>query len=317
MAFGDPSTPDLPRFSGAGIKTSLGLTLLPPGSRVAAYVRSTGIQTGDDQFTAKMLVTTLAAGLSKVRAGLGDTVVVLPGHTESVADATMMTGLVAGTRILGVGRGSNMPVFRWTATASQWAVAAADVIFQNLRLRLEGANGVVKAINVTGADVGFYGCDFEVASGASNKATIALEVGTGANRFELIGNIFRGTPTHNVTNGVLIAAVVDQVRIADNEMIFSATAANGVINISVAATSVKVLRNVCENTQTSSSACIAIGNAASTGVIADNYASVQASTSPASNSGIVFAGTATIRCFQNFCADEPRLSGILTPGVVT
>lgn len=318
MPFGSPLAADLPVVSaGAGMKTPFGITLLPPGSRIAAYVRSTGAQSGDDAFTLANLVPTLSAGLARARSGLGDTVVVLPGHTESVTDATMLTNLVPGTRIVGFGRGSNMPVFRWTATASQWVLDDADVTIQGLRLRLEGANGVVKAIVSTAADIGIYGCDIEVASGASNKATIALEIGAASHRFELIGNVFRGTPTHNVTNGVLLVGVSDQVRVTDNEMIFSATAANGVINLSSAVTSVKVLRNVCENTHTSSSACIAIGNVASTGVIADNYTAVQASTSPASNSGIVFAGTSTIRCFQNFCSDEPRLSGILTPGPAT
>ncbi len=303
--------------AGAGMKTPFGITLLPPGSLVAAYVRSTGVQTGDDPFTASKIVPTLAAGLAQVRSGLGDTVVVLPGHSESVTDATMLDNLVPGTRIVGFGRGSSMPTFRWTATAAQWVLNDADVTISGLRLKLEGANGVVKAIVSTAADIGIYGCDIEVASGASAKATIALEIGAASHRFELIGNVFRGTPTHNVTNGVLLVGVSDQVRITDNEMLFSATAANGVINLSSAVTSVKVLRNVCENTHTSSSACIAIGNVASTGIIAGNYVSVQASTSPASNSGIVFAGTSTIRCFQNYCADEPRLSGILTPGVVT
>ncbi len=318
MPFGSPLAADLPVVSaGAGMKTPFGITLLPPGSRIAAYVRSTGAQSGDDAFTLANLVPTLSAGLARARSGLGDTVVVLPGHTESVTDATMLTNLVPGTRIVGFGRGSNMPVFRWTATASQWVLDDADVTIQGLRLRLEGANGVVKAIVSTAADIGIYGCDIEVASGASNKATIALEIGAASHRFELVGNVFRGTPTHNVTNGVLLVGVSDQVRVTDNEMIFSATAANGVINLSSAVTSVKVLRNVCENTHTSSSACIAIGNVASTGVIADNYTAVQASTSPASNSGIVFAGTSAIRCFQNFCSDEPRLSGLLTPGPVT
>src|SRR6478735_310820 len=115
MAYGAPFSPDLPQVSsGAGMKTPFGITLLPPGSRIAAYVRSTGAQAGDDPFTNANLVTTLAAGVARARAGLGDTVVVMPGHNESVTDATMLTGLVAGTRIVGFGRGGNMPVFRWT-----------------------------------------------------------------------------------------------------------------------------------------------------------------------------------------------------------
>ncbi len=317
MAYGPPYPADMPGYNyGSGFKTPFGITLLPPGSRVAACVRSTGAQAGDDPFTVSNLVPTLAAGLARVRSGLGDTVLVLPGHSESVTDATMLTNLVAGTRIVGFGRGSAMPVFRWTATASQWAIAVADVVVQGLRLRLEGANGVVKAINVTAADCGFYQNDIEVASGASNKATIALEVGTGATRFEAIANVVRGTATHNVTDGIKVVAAVDGVRIQDNEMVFSATAANGLMNFTAAATGVKVLRNYLYNTHTSSSSCITMANVAVDGVVAENAVAVNAGGSITSNTTGINTGAAVLaKFFDNLVADSPRASGLLMPTV--
>ena len=318
MPFASPLAVDLPTVSaGAGMKTPFGITLLPPGARVAAYVRSTGLQTGDDQFVAQNLVSTLSAGLARVRTGLGDTVVVLPGHSESVTDATMLTNLVAGTRIVGFGRGSNMPVFTFTATASQWPVNKNDVTIQGLRLDLSGANGVVKAILVTGADVGIYGCDIIVASGASLKATIALEVGSGANRFEFIGNVMRGTATHNVTDGIKVVAAVTDVRIQDNELVFSATAANGNIHVTAAALGLRICRNLMENTMTSSTACLAVDSVAASGICSDNYAGTL-NNGTATSQGLVFASsTALIKCFQNFSSDQPSLSGLLTPVAVT
>lgn len=319
MAYGPPYPADLPAIGyGGGVKTPFGITLLPPGSRVAAYVRSTGIQTADDQFVAQNLVTTLAAGLARVRTGLGDTVVVLPGHNESVTDATMMTGLLPGTRIVGFGRGSAMPTFRWTATGSQWAIAAADVVIQGLRLRLEGANGVVKAILVTAADVGFYANDIEVASGATNKATIALELGAGATRFEIINNVFRGTATHNVTDGVKIVAAVDGGRIEDNEMVFSATAANGLIDYTAAATGVKIFRNYMYNTHTTSTSCITMANVAVDGLCAENAIAVTAAGTITSNTTGINTGAAVlVRFFDNLVVDSPRASGLLMPTVDT
>ena len=318
MAYGAPFSPDIPQVSaGVGMKTPYGITLLPPGSRVAAYVRSTGLQTGDDQFTATNLVSTLAAGLFRVRSGLGDTVVVLPGHSESVTDATMLDNLLPGTRIVGFGRGSAMPTFRWTATASQWAINDADVTIQGLRLKLEGANGIVKAILVTAADVGIYGCDVEVASGASNKATIALEVGAGADRFELVGNLFRGTATHNVTDGVKVVAAVNDVRITDNEMLFSATAANGNIHVTAAALNIKILRNMLTNSHTSSTSCVTVDSVAASGMIAENYCGTLNNGTATAQGIILTSSTAVIKCFQNFSSDQPSLSGILTPVAVT
>lgn len=318
MPFGSPTTPDLPQFAGAGMKTPFGIALLPPGSRIAAYVRSTGLQSGDDQYIAAQLVPTLSAGLARARSGLGDTVVVLPGHSESVTDATMLTNLVAGTRIVGFGRGSNMPVFRWTATAAQWPIAVADVIVSGLRLRLEGANGIVKAILVTAADVGFYGNDIEVASGAALKATIALEVGAGASRFELIGNVVRGTATHNVTNGINIVAAVDRVRIEDNEFQFAATALNGQINVAAAATNLCIARNIAQNTVTQAALVyfVTLGNVVSTGIISDNRVAVD-STGAVASQGFALGASSLVRFSENYVSDEALKTGTLVPGAGT
>lgn len=317
MAYGSPYAPDLPTaIYGQGMKTPFGMIVNPPGSRIAAYVRSTGVLNTDDPFIASNLVTTLAAGLARARSGYNDVVVVLPGHSESVTDATMLTNLVAGTRIVGTGRGSNMPTFRWTATGSQWAVAVADVTFSGLRLRLEGANGVVKAILVTAADVGFHNCDIEVASGASNKATIALELGAGADRFEVIGNVFRGTATHNVTDGVKVVSAVTGGRILQNEMVFSATAGNGNIHVTAAALNLKVGDNVLYNTHTASTATIALDNVAMDGIFYRNISGTK-NDGTANAQGIVVAGASVLCVFsENYSVDEKAKSGVLNPAAV-
>lgn len=319
MAFNGKYGPDVPLLqAGYGLRTPHGI-LLPPGGRIAAYVRSTGAQDQDDTALGNNLVLTLAAGLARCRAGMMDTVVVLPGHSESVSDTTMLTNLVNGCRILGSGRGSAMPTFRWTATTSQWILDNNDVVIQGLRLRLEGANGVVKALAVTGADVGIFGCDIEVASGATAKATIAVEAGAGSTRFEFIGNIMRGTAAHNVTDGVLIAAAVSDVRIEDCEMVFSATAANGCIRVTAAALGLRILNNEIANTHTSSASGITIGAVAATGNISRNNISVLSTgAQTAGTTGIdVSAGTSLVRCFNNYVCNDPRVSGILQPAADT
>lgn len=300
--------------AGYGIRTHFGI-ILPPGSRVAAYVRSTGLQDGDDAAIVDKLVTTLASGLARCRSGLGDTVVCLPGHSESVADNTMLASLVPGTRIIGVPLGSSTPTFRWTATGSQWVMDDANVMVAGLRLRLEGANGVVKAINVTGTDNAFVDCEMEVASGASNKATIAVEVGTGANKFLMAGCRLFGTATHNVTDGVKVVAAVSDWCIRDCRMIFSATAGNGNIHVTAAALNGQIINNELYNTHTNSTACVALDDVASDGICSYNSVAttVGTGTAPAS-AGIVLAGTNTLwRFFQNMSTPTKNTSGILCP----
>lgn len=311
---------DVPVWTaGLAQRSPYGIVLLPPGSRVAAYVRSTGGQSGDDPQLANNMVTTLAAGLARARSGLGDSVICLPGHSESVADATMLDNLVPGTRIVGIGQGSNMPVFRWTATGSQWVLNDADVSISGLRLRLEGANGVVKAILCTAADNNITGCDIEVASGATAKATIALEFGAGAHRFNVAGNRFRGTATHNATDGIKIVAAVTDGRVADNEMVFSATATSGLIHATAAALGLKILRNMVYNTHTASSSAIVVDAVAATGIIGGNWLGTLASS--ASQPLLIGAG-ADLRLFENYASDTGGAStvsqsGILNPPGVT
>ena len=255
--------------AGYGIRTHFGVWL-PPGSRVAAYVRSTGTQDGDDAAIVDKIVPTLASGLARCRSGLGDTVICLPGHSESVADATMLDALVPGTKIIGVPLGTATPTFRWTATASQWILNDANVTIAGLRLRLEGANGVVKAIVCTAADNQIVDCDIQVASGATAKSTIAIEAGTGAEKFVLAGCRLFGTATHNVTDGVKVVGAISDWTIRDNRMIFSATADNGNIHVTAAALNGHITGNELYNTHTSSTACIKFDDVASDGICSYN-----------------------------------------------
>jgi hypothetical protein len=302
---------DLPAYGiQSGLQTPFGI-VLPPAQQVL-YVRSTGPQSGDSPDLVARLLPTLAQALAYCRAGLGDTVVCLPGHSESVTDATMLTNLVAGTKVIGLGRGGNMPVFRWTATGSQWAVAVADVVFANLRLRLEGANGVVKAIAVTAADVQFVGCDIEVSSGAANLATIALEIGTGAHRFSLVGSRLRGVAAGVATDGILVAAAASNIEILDNDLEFAATSASGLIRVAAAALDMRIGRNIISNVAAASIAGISFGAQASSGVVHDNRIRCQSTGAQVvGTTGLTVGATTICSFFQNFITNEPRTNGVV------
>ena len=316
-AYGTFLFPQVPQFSqGAAVGTPWG-TMLAPATRVAAYVRSGGPADGDDELVRSMLVTSLKDALRHVRSGRGDTIVVLPGHSENVDDGTFMDNLVAGTRIIGAGRGSSMPEIRWAAQAAQWAIAVDNVVLQGLRLRMEGANGVTKAMVVTGSDFLMQGCDIEVASGASNKAAIAIEVGSAAHRATIRGNRLRGTETHNVTDCIKVVGATppSDLVVAGNMAVLSATAGNGIVNVTVASKRVVITGNLFYNTHTSSTACIAVGNVAADGVIAHN-ACATVNDGTAANQGVVIGAAATVRCFENYSSDEAGKSGVLAPAAV-
>ncbi len=312
--------PQLPfAQAGYGFRTPFGV-LLPPGSQVAAYVRSTGPQSGDDPSISPNLVATLASGLARVRAGLGDTVFVLPGHSESVVDATMLNNLVAGTRIVGVGQGANMPKFTWTNTAGQWALNDNDVTVAGLRLDLTGITAVVSPIALSGADNVFAECDVIVAS-ATNKPTVALTVSAGADRSAIVNSVFRGSSAQTLTNGLLFSGIVDRFRMENVECDFAAVAATGNIAITAAVTSFMGYRLRLRNTVANSTATLSIANVAATGLLCEVYS--QCTTTGAGNTsrGIVFAGATAImnciQCYQGGDLAAATKSGVINPPAVT
>ena len=318
MSIGVPGYlhPNLPYLAVGGIQTPA-VQLLPPAARIAGYVRSGGPADADDEEVKRRLFTTLAGALAQVRAGKGDTILVLPGHSENVTDATMLTNLVAGTRIIGVGsnRQSDAPVFRWTNTAGSWVVDDADVLIENLYLRMEGANGVVKAIDVTAAGFSLQNCHIQTASGASNKATIGVEIGAGADNCTISGNFIRGTATHNSANVVLVDGAVSNLRFVGNTAICSATAGNGILQVTAAALNMDISGNRLYNTHTSSTACIAFGNVACDGLCTHNVLGTK-NNGVATAQGVTFGAAALVLSAENYSVDEAAKSGVLTPAAV-
>lgn len=296
----------------------------PQGSRV--FLVCNGSRTGDDPYFTSKLVgggganSTLANALTMCRAGMGDTIFVLAGHSENVTDATMLTGAVAGTRIIGVVDPSrdDAPTFNWTNTAGNWAITAKNLRIRGLRLLCDGANGITSAITTTATGTSIEDCYISWASGAALKSTIGITVGSGAHDFRFLRNYVTGTETHNVTDGIKVIGATPPARlyIAGNRMIASATAANGLIHITVASLRGYIGWNTIYNTHTSSTACIAIDDVASDGLAEYNNMGTK-NNGTASSQGLTFGTSALWMGIQNFCVDEVKKSGILAPTAAT
>jgi hypothetical protein len=303
-------------IGGYGITTPFGV-FLPPGGNVAAFVRSTGPQSNDDPaLVGGMLVPTLAQALQRCRPGANDTVFILPGHTENVVDATMLTNLVAGTRIVGVGRGSVMPTFRWTTAAASWLLNKADVTITGLKLRMEGFNGVTNAIVVSAADQGIANCDIETSSGAANKVVTGIQLNAGADRFEFIGNRVRGLAAGATTDVVLVAAAVDSFRYTDNETTAPAAVGNGVLRINALATNITLARSLLINNFASATSGLTFGAFAVDGAAYDLRVGVlNAALTVAGN--IIVPGSSVVKFFECYVHDGTTNSfATISPGTV-
>lgn len=163
-----------------------------PGQQIVAYVRSGGPRDGDTQYIyGAPLYNSLNDALILARPGLGDVVVVMPGHEEEVSTADAMDNLAAGTQIIGLGSGSSRPKFTWTATAATWLLDQAGVTIDNCVLLMAGDPDSTTALTVTAPmtvsaeGCALRNCRIQSAVDADQRATIAITTTAAADDFEI------------------------------------------------------------------------------------------------------------------------------------
>lgn len=303
----------------AGVYLGVG-TVLPPGGNVH-YVRSSGRQDGDPPDLAGRLHTTLNSALGQCRASLGDNVVLLPGHTETISAADQMSSLVAGTRIIGLGEpySDQRPTLNWTAATSTFLFDVAGTTLSNciLNMNATAATVVAAPITVTAAGCKITGCKVHVATSNTQLATVPFTVDTNGSDFFFSGNDVwttgAGTFATNPTYHLKIAATVRNIKIIGNDFFGGTAAGTGLIEATAAPTNVRIIGNYMQNMFATSTSCLVL-IAATTGIVAYNSWAV-GNDGVSSAQGLTVPGN--VRCFQNFSADEAGKSGLLSPVVVT
>ena len=104
---------------------------------------------------------TLDYAIGRCVANRGDIIFAKPGHAENLATAAVIAADVAGVAIIGLGVGSNVPTFSWTAAAATLSITAANVSFSNIKFVANFAD-VTTMFDVSGAGDGlsFENCVF-------------------------------------------------------------------------------------------------------------------------------------------------------------
>lgn len=302
----------LPFVGIRNFRTPLGSTLRGAG-RIAAYVRSSGQQDLDPPEVVENLVTTTAEAITKSRSSRGDVILYLDGHSENVT-STFLSGVVAGTKFMGLEEGSLRPQFTFNATGSTFAVNVANVTFENL-IFIAGANGVTKGINVTGARFTMRNCEYQVAVSTDNHMLIAVELGTGAHYARIIGNHFDGIVGEPITDGIHIAAAVNAPYIANNLMLFAsaADATACMIRTSAACLRGYIGHNVLYNSVSSGDYAIVIGDQASQGMIEYNRIQVLDSGAVPASRGFSIGASSLWGFAENRVATVVSATGIVSP----
>lgn len=173
---------------------------LVPGGGLTHYVHTSGAA-GLDLLPAGMAApspatfsTSINTALGYCRSNRGDTVAVLPGHTESItADAWSGLGTKTGVSVVGMGYGINRPTLTWTAAGSTMLFDADGFKLENFNLNLAGAHAagsaltVAAPITVSGDGCAINKCTMLWGFDADQIVTVGVTV-TGADYFQFNDN---------------------------------------------------------------------------------------------------------------------------------
>lgn len=288
--------------------------IVGPNGGDVIYVCSLGVQNGIQDDIASRLYLTLGAAMNVCQPNQGWTIVVLPGHVESV---TTTPTFVAGVTIVGIGNGEERPTFNWTTAASQWSIGVNNVKIINcvLNFAATASTTTTKAITIAGTSCRISGCRIIMATSSTQLATVGVELTTGADKFvfgadndsEEGFNIVYSPSTAAVTSPIKLTNAVDNVIINNN--IFNnglGTTGGSNITMTTAPTNITIKYNDFYNTIASSTTAL-VGVASATGSVAFNNVYIQAATGGATAIGTL----GNLQLTQNFGCAGAAKTGIL------
>jgi hypothetical protein len=267
----------------------------------------------NDQDGQTRFVATVDQAIGLCTANAGDTIVVLPGHTETVT-ATSIALDVAGVNVVCLGNGSARPTFTFGAAAATITVSAADVSWKG-GLFIGNFDNVASAFTVTTAK------NFRLEGGSFVDSTDALHfvsiVTTNATNnasdgLTVVGNEWYGLALAPLAF-VSILANENHVLITDNQVNLAATNDVGHF-VTIAAKVVlnfRCLRNMLRVTGATNAAVGIFLTGSSTtnnGIVANNYVDSLDVTSPL----LATAGT-KLSFFENYYPVAADKNGALLP----
>ena len=243
------------------------------------YVNS---NTGNNSGAADGSITKPFASLeyakSRCTANNGDTVFAMPGHAETIANATTLVGDKADIAFVGLGTGSRRPTLTFTtATTANIPVSAANVTFHNFLFVANFAD-VASFITIAAApEFCVEHCEFRDTSSVLNALTcVTTTVTVNADGFTFTHNRILSLGTTAATTAIVVAGTMSRLSINDNWYVGAAlsnTAAlleHGALNV----TALEMARNkVYRPTTDTATGAILIKTTATanTGMAYDNY----------------------------------------------
>lgn len=290
--------------------TSFGVPVLPggiPATMGDYYFVHSGTGSSSNSGTSPgQALATIDQAINKCTANQGDVIIVMPGHAETVSAAGGITADIAGISIIGLGNGSNRPTISFSATASTFAISAANVTVRNLRVT-STIDEVVKMFHVTAAYCTLDNIEhFETAS----CQTIQFLLTTNAADYLTVMNCFFYQVNAAGSAQLWIQLVgVDCARILNNTFILALNnaATSAAINGSTAVVNCEISWNTILQTGGTTQVSAILLVASSTGFVHDNRVAAAVTTL----AGIV--ALAAAYGAENYALNTANKSGIIDP----
>lgn len=242
------------------------------------FVYSGATGTGDGVSPANAC-TTINAAVALCAADNHDTILVLPGHTETITAAAGVALSTAGVRVVGVGAGRQRPRVNYTtAVGASFDVTAARCSVENLYFTPLGVDNVTAAVNVQAADFTIRNCEFELAN-VTNQAALGVLTTAAADRLVIDGCHFHGTTDAGTATAIRIVGGTD-ARIENNVIVGAYTTSLGGIDQNTTTAVNTVVRNNVISNQTASSTKALVFSSSSTPLIVDNRLTILSGTAP-------------------------------------
>lgn len=252
------------------------------------YVDSgSGASTNDGQ-SPDTPFATLAQAISAATANNGDTIVLMPGHAETISGAAGVDNTKAGIAVVGIGWGSDRPTFTLTAAASTFAVGANNLYFENLLFVANFTNGVTAGIDIDGshADITFKNCEWRATS-ATKEFLKAVTIAEGATRVTFDGcRFFEDAGTASAA--IFCESSMTDLRLYDCTIIGDYSAACVDADDDTISGRVEVVRCLMHNLDTTAGLCVTIA-ATTIGLFIDSrFAANKSNTVPVSDTTLSF-----------------------------
>ena len=235
---------------------------------------------------------TVANAFSSNTVETNGSIIVGPGHAESVSTAGGITADIAGVHVLGLGEGSARPTITFTTiTGADIDIDAANVTLENFILDCTGFDALTGPVDVNAAYFTMKGCSIEVAD-ATNQAIDIVIATAAADNMLIENNRFHATTDANNASMIQLNGP-DAAKITGN--VFIADSAVGCIEVvSNAATHVLIENNVMQNFNGTVDRCILL-IANTTGSIRFNHMRIDADTETTA-----IEGTNSCALYENY-----------------